>query len=252
MSLRGFRSLLAVLGAGFEPLGVVMGATTFQIVRPTGCWMGTFQLGAEPLIFPAYEQALRDSWRGAIERLQAEAVRVGAHGVVGVSVAQSAGTPTEPVTMLRLTGSAVRVPTAPELERPFLSMLSMEETLKMLLRGWAPKGVVYGLSAVHVHGWAASPFRQGAVYTNAEMAAPTAGMQLARERAEHEVRDTLRSVRAQGSVGATVQITRFPQSCGNGQGVLIEGRMLGTGVVRYRAPVTSVGALRDLAASGRT
>ncbi len=177
---------------------------------------------------------------------------MGAHGVVGVSVAQSEGTITEPVTMLRLTGSAVRVAGSPRLERPFLSMLSMEETLKMLLRGWVPKGIVYGLSAVHVHGWAASPFRQGALFTNAEMSAPTAGMQLARQRAEHEVRNSLRPARAEGSVGATVEITRFPQSCGHGQGVLVEGRILGTGVVRYRTPVTPVSALRSLATVGRS
>ena len=35
------------------------------------------------------------------------------------------------------------------LARPFLSMLSMEQTLKLLLRGWVPCGAAFGVAAIH-------------------------------------------------------------------------------------------------------
>lgn len=250
MSVRGFRSLLGVMGAGFEPVGVVMGATAFQLLRPRSCVVSLGRMGTEPLIFPAYEDALRESWRGAFDKLEAEAVRVGAHGVVGVSVVRSDPTTIDPTTVVRLTGSAVRIPGEPPLDRPFVSMVSMEDTLKLLLRGWVPSGIVCGISAVHVHGWASSSYRQRTPFVNAELVAPSAGMKVARTRAEHEVRTALRRHNAQGSVGSTVGLTRFPQACGSNQGVLIEAIIFGTAVVRYGAPVAAVSAVRDLARAG--
>lgn len=251
MSLRGFRSLLAVLDRGFEPAGVAMGAASYQIVRPTGCRGFGFKTTSEPSVFPAYEKALRTAWQMAIDRLEADARRVGAHGVVGVGVAQQAQTATQPF-MVRLTGSAVRVRRSASLARPFLSMLSMEDMLKLLLAGWIPTGIAIGISAVHAHGWGASPFTQGSAFTNAEMVAPTAGMQLAQARATAEARSALRACRATGMVGATVALDRHVQECGGGtvgggQGVLIEGRVFGTGVVRYRASAAPIRAVRDLA-----
>jgi hypothetical protein len=148
--------------------------------------------------------------------------------------------------VVRLTGSAVRVPGADPLERPFLSLLSMDETLKLLLRGWVPRSIVCGISAIHVHGWASSPFRQRTAFSNAELVAPTEGMQLARLRAEHEVRTALGVVDAHGSVGSTVGITRVPQTCGRNQGVLIEARIIGTAVVHYGPPTARVNAVREL------
>lgn len=261
MSLRGFRSLLAVLEAGFEPAGVVMGAVGLQIIRPTGCRGWGPKTGTEPLIFPEYEQALRDAWLSVIGRLEAEATKVGAHGVAGVSVRQqgfsgpSADNPAvrgqQQVLQLQLVGTAIRVRGEVPLERPFLSMLSMDDTLKLLLRGWVPSGIAVGISAVHVHGWASSPYMQRVVFSNAEMTSPTAGMALARTRAEREVRRALVATRAEGTVASTVQVTRSAQSCG-GQGMLIEGLMMGTGVVRYRDPVVPLSAVRNLSQAGAT
>ena len=81
------------------------------------------------------------------------------------------------------------------------------------------------------------------------MSVPTAGMALARRRAEDEVRRALAATAAEGSVAADVSFTRTSQSCGGGQGVLIEGRVVGTGVVRYRESVLALSAVRDLSGS---
>jgi uncharacterized protein YbjQ (UPF0145 family) len=252
MSLPGFRSMLAVLSAGFEPRGVVMGALALQLYQPS-CALGLAAVGAEPTIFPIYEQSLRDAWKEAIARLEREAAKSGAHGVVGVSVNSNASTglaASAGVREFRLVGTCVVVPGAPPLKRPFVSMLSMDDTLKLLLRGWVPTGIAVGISAVHVHGWAASPVRRRVVTKNAEMEAPTAGMALARSRAEHEARRSLVAVRAEGMVAAQLTVTRSMQPCGGGQGMLIEGRLSGTGVAHYRDPVVSVSAVRNLTTTG--
>lgn len=252
MSMPGFRSLLAVLGAGFEPAGIVMGAGAFQIFRPTMCWGLARKTSTESLVFGPYEQAVRNAWHDVIARLEAEAVGVGAHGVVGVSLRQELSTSgsttagAQEVLQLQLVGTAVRVRSAAPLPRPFLSTLSMDETLKLLLRGWIPSGIAVGISAVHVHGWAASAFMQGTTFSNAEMRAPTAGMALARARAEHEVRRALYATRAEGMVATALQLDRSEQACGDGKGVLIEGRIIGSGVVRYRDPVAAVSGIRNL------
>jgi uncharacterized protein YbjQ (UPF0145 family) len=260
VSLRGFRSLFAVMSAGFDAVGVVMGAIGMQLVRPTGCRGFGFKTEMEPLVFPDYEQALRESWRLVAERLESEAAAVGAHGVVGVGVRQasSAGLSSDnpavrasqQVLQLQLVGTAVRVRGEAPLPTPFLSTLSMDETFKLLLRGWAPAGIAVGISAVHVHGWAASPLIRGTLLKNAEMAVPTAGMALARTRAEVDVRHSIADAKAQGVVGAEVRLDHSGQSCGGGQGMLIEGFVMGTGVVRYREPVVAVSAVRNLSATG--
>lgn len=239
----GFRSLLAVLESGFESGGIVMGAAGFQLVRPSSCM--TFGTGREPVLYPYYEDSVRNAWRTAIDRLEAETASIGAHGVVGVSISNQSD-PSNSVTQLSLLGTAVRVPGAEPLSRPFLSMLSMDDTLKLLLRGWVPCGVGVGFSAIHVHGYAASPMWQGNLTTNAEMEVLTDGVQIARGRAEENLRESLGPLQAAGAIASTLTLQRFGQSCGKGQGVLIEGQMLGTAVVQYREPAVSVSAVRSV------
>jgi uncharacterized protein YbjQ (UPF0145 family) len=135
----GFRSLLTVLESGFESGGIVMGAAGFQLLRPSSC-ASIFGASGEPVLFPYYEESVRNAWRTAIDRLEAETASIGAHGVVGVSISNQSD-PRTSVTQLSLLGTAVRVPGAEPLSRPFLSLLSMDDTLKLLLRGWVPCGV---------------------------------------------------------------------------------------------------------------
>ena len=239
------RSLLAVLDTGFEPLGVVMGAVAFQIMRPGGCF-GWSSTSADPVVYPTYEQALHDAWMAATSRLEAEATRLGGHGVVGVGVKQEwlQGT----MLQLQLVGTAVRVKDAPALSRPFVSMLSMEETLKLLLRGFVPCGIAFGFSAVHVHSWGTSAFWQGRTFSNVELTSPTLGVQLARSRAEQSLRTTLQRTRAGGAVGAHIELSHQGESCGSGgQGLRLEGRMTATGVARFRDPAVPVAGVISLA-----
>ena len=233
------RSLLATLHAGFEPAGAVMGAGTYQVMPAASCLYFTAQM---------YEDALRGMWADVILRIEDEAARAEAHGVVGVYATESYDAAGPNTLQLQLTGTAVRVTDADRLDRPFLSMLGLDDTLKLIGRGWIPSGVVVGISAEHVHGWGASPLLQGTALSNAEMEAPTLGMQAARHRAELHARQALRAARAEGLVAPDITINRSAMGCssGGGQGMLILGRVLGTGVVRFAEPVLPVQAVRSL------
>lgn len=253
MSATGLRSLLVVMDRAFDPIGMVMGAGTFQIWRPTTCSGFALRRQGEPLVYVSYETALRDAWATVIARLEADATAKRAHGVLGVAVTASwtGGAGTMQQFSLQLLGTAVRLQGQDPLPRPFLSTLSMQDFLKLLLAGWAPVGIGWGVAAVHVHGWDASPTLQGAMWSNAEMEVPTAGVRLTRSRLEEQARVTLGQCRAEGAVAVRLELERRDQACGSGNGVLIDGLLLGTGVVRYRSKVAVPHLALNLSKKGR-
>jgi len=252
-SLQGFRSLLSVLSLQFEAVGSVTGAHALQMgYSGVACtyWGDTASV---PVIAANAENFYNQLWAGAIDRLEQDALRLGADGVVGVSVVE------QPLDVtghqLQLVGTAIRLRTVEKLPRPFLSALSMDDFLKLLIAGWVPAGIAWGHSAVHVHGWLASPWRQGVARQNAEMAGPTMGVNAARERAQLLMHKSMQGCQAQGTVGTSITITRQSQACGSttgsrtrdgAAGMLITAHAVGTGVVRYRDPVAFVGAAMDL------
>jgi hypothetical protein len=193
---------------------------------------------------------VRDAWAVAVGRLEEEARRMGAHGVLGTYVSQrwlTEGWNLE----VELRGTAVRIEGEPPLGRPFLSTLSMTSFLELLIGGWVPCGIAWGVSAVHVHGYDASPMLTQSPLSNMEMPVPTAGVLLTRERLEAQTRAALAACGAEGGVGMTLEMERRSQACGGGNGVLIDGLMLGTGVVRYRPSLSSPSLARNLSGGGR-
>jgi uncharacterized protein YbjQ (UPF0145 family) len=230
VTVPGLRSLLVTMDQGVTPLGVVLGAGIFQIWRPTTCAQVVARAG-EPLVYTSYESAVHDAWATAVGRLEDEARAIGAHGVLGTYVSQrwlAEGWNLE----VELRGTAVRLEGEPPLGRPFLSTLAMDDFLKLLIGGWVPCGIAWAVSAVHVHGYDASPM-------------------MTRERLEAQARATLAACGAQGGVDMSVTMERRSQTCGGGNGVLIDGLMLGTGVVRYRPSLSSASLARDLRKEGR-
>jgi hypothetical protein len=114
---------------------------------------------------------------------------------------------------LSLIGTALTVPGQAAPKVPWLSTLTMAEFMKLLLAGWAPCGIAWGVVAVHVHAWDASPFAQRSVWKNAEMEGPTAGMMAARTLLEREARTNLVNAKAGGAVKMTMDLTRHSQVC---------------------------------------
>ena len=95
------------------------------------------------------------------------------------------------------------------------------------------------MAAVHVHGYDAAPLMQGAAWINAELAVPTDAVRLTKARLDDQAREALRRCRATGAVEIRLEMEHQSQLCGGGNGVLIDGLVVGTGVVRYRASLSS-------------
>lgn len=247
-SLPGFRSLLSVLSLQFEAVGAVTGAYALQLGYTGLACSSWGDTAAVPVIAANVENFHNELWAGAVGRLEQDAARLGADGVVGVAVVE------QPLGagghQLQLTGTALRLPSVAPLPRPFLSALPMDEFLKLLVAGWVPTGIAWGHASVHVHGWLVSAWQQGVSGRNAEMGGPTTGVNAARERAQRLMHASMARCRAQGTVGTSITITRQSQACGSangygqrsgGEGMLITAHAVGTGVVRYREPVAGIG-----------
>lgn len=72
--------------AGYEPLGLAMGACVYHVAyQGMGAWMGN---QAQNVEIESYTQAFYEARELAMERLQQEAIREGAEGVVGMSVTE--------------------------------------------------------------------------------------------------------------------------------------------------------------------
>jgi uncharacterized protein YbjQ (UPF0145 family) len=242
--VRGLRSLLVATDRGFDPIGVVMGAGVFRIWRPTVC-SSPLGRAQQPLVYTAYEDSLREAWGIVVARLQSEAAQVGAHGVLGVSVSQMWLSENRMV-QIQLVGTAVRVAGIPPLARPFLSNLATEDFLKLLVGGWVPCGLAWGVAAVHVHGYDMSTVLQRTTFINAEMQVASEAMGLTKARLEAQARSSLAQVRADGAVQIRVEMEKRPQTCGGGAGILVDGLILGTGVVRYGPPLAPPSTARNL------
>ncbi len=76
-----------LLRAGYRPVGLVMGSCVYHVAHQgLGQWMKQVGQNVE---MPNYTQALYDARELAMERMQAEAMNLGAQGVVGMSVKES-------------------------------------------------------------------------------------------------------------------------------------------------------------------
>ena len=116
----------------------------------------------------------------------------------------------------------------------------------LLVGGWIPCGLAWGVAAVHVHGYDITPMLQGATWTNAEMTVPSEAMGLTKRRLEEQARASMGEVRADGAVAIRLDLDKRPQSCGSGAGILVDGLVLGTGVVRYGPPLAPPSMARNL------
>ncbi len=247
---QGIRSNLAIADAGFDSRGIVIGSATFQVFQPTGCqtFTGAMSRGAM-LEYPNYVDGVMKTWAAAINRLEREATSAGAHGVAGVTAMREWPVELAGSYRVQLIGQAIHVRGKRALGTPFLSMLSMEQTLKLLLRGWVPAGIGVGVSALHVHGTRASAFWQGALSKNVEMEAPTEAIRFARQQAEARLRTSHSLRRAEGVVEAKVELSYASVQCSvGGNGLRLLGEMTGTGVVRFGDPTVPIDMALTMAA----
>ena len=218
LSADGFAAIRSV---GFEPVGQVFGAAVYQLssgggVRCPGTGKryartspeapGTTFTAASGQDIPGpaarIAQALDEGRRTAIDRMTAECVDLGGHGVVGASV-QVREIPADAFSVgaieFRVIGTAVRAGGCPPLATPFASDLSGQDFAKLVMAGWVAAGIAFGISiaALHDDGLATGASLQG--MGNTEVLAYTDLMINARQDARSRLEDAVRGLGAEAS-----------------------------------------------------
>ncbi|WP_052372299.1 heavy metal-binding domain-containing protein [Amycolatopsis taiwanensis] len=121
---------------GFDPVGDVMGCTVQRISRPLGVGV--------TLDYREYAAAQRRGYELAMQRLMAEAARIGADGVLGIDM--TVERETQNIEEFVALGTAVRARSAHRPRRPFTTGLPGPDVAKLLLSGWVPVGFVFGVT----------------------------------------------------------------------------------------------------------
>ena len=151
----------AIRSVGFEPVGQVLGAAVYNIgytggFNCPGAWAGyggyaapyrsvTSVSGAGGTgSFAPMVRTLYEARRRAIGRMSAECAELGGHGIVGVSL--TIGAFPAGGLEFKAIGTAVRAPGGVPLKQPFTSDLSGQDFAKLIMAGWAPAGLVLGIS----------------------------------------------------------------------------------------------------------
>lgn len=177
-----------------------------------------------------YEQALTDTFRLALERLQAEAEALGAHGVVGVrhTLSDLPITSSAPVVELKMVGTAISRPSAPPLDRPFTSHMSGQQFAKLLDTGRVPAGLVFGVGAVRSQGGCVG-MTTSSSWSGSEFVQRSEAVQQSQRIAVGEIEERARALGEQ-VVGVDVSLSMRE----GGESAMASMYAIGTAVRRFR------------------
>lgn len=238
-----------VLGAvGFRPVGQVMGTSVYQIG-----WAGTNWCGgggrwgggpsasmATPLMMSLY-----DARRRALTRMQVEAQALGADGVVGVELHIRPFTGAANALEFTAIGTAVRAdgPVHPPL--PFLSDLSGQDFVKLLMSGWVPTGIALGIAIVVRHDdWTTNAQARG--WGNQEVSGYTQLIQETRHASRVALGRDVAKLGGEGVVVRDMTLRVREQECrvygqDSGRDHIAEATIIGTAITRFTRSTVHTG-----------
>jgi uncharacterized protein YbjQ (UPF0145 family) len=207
---------LLVKQAGFEPLGLVMGSSIYNI-RPNLSVPGTVMSGTNSGEVKSLTQALYHSRELAMTRMEEEADALGADGIIGVRLDVNLHAWGRNVAEFVAVGTAVRHVTGKPFRnskgKPFTSDLSGQDFWTLLRAGYRPAGFVMGNCAYYVNPrsmnlpqsgpgfWAA----MASAGVNGELTEYTHHFYDARELAIERLQIEAEELGAEGIVGVTVE-----------------------------------------------
>jgi len=247
----------AIKGAGFSPVGQVLGAAVYNIgytggysCPAYGAGYGVGRLGGygavpystvtatsgsgslgsyAPLVRTMYEAR-----RQAIARMTAECQELGGHGVVGVRL--TIGSFPAGGLEFKAIGTAVRAPGAVTLRQPFTSDLSGQDFAKLLMAGWVPAGLVLGIAigARHDDWVTVTQTRWGS--GNTEVQGYTDLVNATRHDARHQLALDVARHGADGVVLQEMEIRVGEHECPVQEGRrdhVLEATIVGTAIARF-------------------
>jgi uncharacterized protein YbjQ (UPF0145 family) len=214
---------------GYEPLGLVMGSSVYnigwQFLSNTGWWG---QSGELEVMTAAHSEVRRL----AMNRMQQEAALLGADGIIGVRITQAEmeGSLTE----FMAVGTAVKHAQGRKPgDLPFLSGLSGQDTWNLEKAGFAPAGFAFGTCTYfQATDWRGQTAMMS--WNNIEMQSLTQGFYTAREIAMERLCAEFEGTSADGIVGVEVDTQAVPYTDSHDQlqGLVVHFTAFGTAICR--------------------
>ncbi|MBV9864888.1 MAG: heavy metal-binding domain-containing protein [Abitibacteriaceae bacterium] len=186
---------------GFEPLGLVMGTSMYQIGYQRAGWTSNVEM-------TVLTQAMYAARELAMTRMEEEADVLNADGIVGVRLEVIRHAWGAAVAEFLAIGTAVKARQPGDWRsasgRPFTSDLSGQNFWTLLRTGHRPVALVMGTCVYHVaHRGMSQWFKQ--VMQNAEMTNFTQALYAARELSLERMQEEAETVNAEGIVGVTIE-----------------------------------------------
>jgi uncharacterized protein YbjQ (UPF0145 family) len=238
----------AITGAGFDPVGQVLGTAVFHIgftgsYGCAGAWSnygGASTTQVSSGSWAPYAQLVKTMYaarRLALGRATAECKALGGDGIVGVKL-RIGRFPAGGLEFTAL-GTAVRARSAVRPTQPFTSHVSGQEFAKLIHTGWVPTGLVLGISiAVRHDDWITrgqSRYRAG----NQEVTGYTQLINQARHDARDQLRRNAMEHGGDGVVVDEVDLRIGERECPAYEGArdhIAEAVFLGTSIARFESP----------------
>jgi uncharacterized protein YbjQ (UPF0145 family) len=203
---------LLVREAGFRPLGLVLGSSIYHVGFQAGRWGRNQEL-------ETLSQAMYHARELAMSRMEAEAVMLGADGIVAVRLNIEFKEFGNDLAEFIAVGTAVQADEPPTKDgtwrnnqgQPFTSDLSGQDFWTLIQAGYAPLGMVMGTCVYHI---AHQRFWQamGNIGQNVEIPQFTEALYDARELAMSRMQAEAEALHAEGIVG--VQLLSLPHRWG--------------------------------------
>ncbi|MEV7524289.1 heavy metal-binding domain-containing protein [Streptomyces sp. NPDC091371] len=147
----------AVTGAGFDPVGQVLGTSVYNMAFTglggcPGAWSATEDGGPPSSRWtPSYASEVRTMYevrKRALARVVEECRALGGDGIVGVTLRSDFPEGGLQFTVL---GTAVRARSRIRPRTPFTSHLSGQDFARLIHSGWVPTGLAFGIGLAKRH-----------------------------------------------------------------------------------------------------
>ena len=239
----------AVRSVGFDPVGLVMGTTVQQLgyrgwggcgqygvgygsgsrVAGTGRSSKSYYVGYAPLVSAMYAARRR-----AVQRLVTECRQAGGDGIVGTHLTMRPFPGISDAVEFQAIGTAVRGNGSRHLRDPFVTDLTGQDFAKLLMSGWMPCGLVFGV-AIGVRHDDSRTQRATLSWRNAEVPGYTQLVQETRAQVRREIEEDVVRHGGEGLVVRGMRLRIREQECpnGNARDHVAEATLVGTAVTRF-------------------
>ena len=238
----------AIRSVGFEPVGQVFGAAVYsagsasRYTCPRGGSAGdgrptqpAAQVSGRGGSFGPLVQTMELARRTAVGRMTTECAELGGHGVVGVRLTRGSFPVGGP--QFTAIGTAVRGRGAmPGQPAPFTAEVSGQDFAKLMITGWVPVGLVFGISIGSRHDDRTTTRQARWGSGNAEVAGWTELVSQSRDDARRQLETDVQRLGADGVVIATMEMQARERDCPEATGRrdhIVETTLIGTAIAGF-------------------